>query len=161
MISRIYGKHIKPNEKTIRWIFNGRWVGGCQWGLVLQVRMLVNASGMLRMQDQPIFLQWVHSTAVFVCASRVFLPSLLPCFLSLPRSLMYVMMWSCDASSLLPFLLLWLSFLSLLRVVVVWSSEWVRGDGSCRVVLSILLSRISRAIYRVEEEIVEWIPGWI
>ena len=35
--------------------FDGKWVGGYRGGLVLEVRMLVNASGMLRMQDQLIF----------------------------------------------------------------------------------------------------------
>ena len=41
--------------KRIRLIFDGKWVGGYRGGLVLEVRMRVNASGMLRMLDQPIF----------------------------------------------------------------------------------------------------------
>jgi len=53
-----YGNSIKLNEQTktkIRLIFYGKWVGGYRGGLVLEVRMLVNASGMLRILDQPIF----------------------------------------------------------------------------------------------------------
>ena len=38
-----------------RLIFYGKLVGGYRRGLILEVRMLVNASGMLRMQDQLIF----------------------------------------------------------------------------------------------------------
>ena len=55
----IYGNSIKPNDKSKttkkRLFFYGKWVGGYRGGLVLEVRMLVNASGMLRMPDQPMF----------------------------------------------------------------------------------------------------------
>ena len=52
----ICGNSIKPNETTNKWfVFDGKWVGGFPGGLVLEVRMLVNASSMLPMPDQPTF----------------------------------------------------------------------------------------------------------
>ena len=45
----------KIDEINFRWIFDRKWIGGYRGGLVFEVWMLVNASGMLRMQDQPIF----------------------------------------------------------------------------------------------------------
>ena len=42
---------MKKQKQNIWLIFDGKWVGGYWGGLVLEVRMLVNASGMLRMPD--------------------------------------------------------------------------------------------------------------
>ena len=47
----IYGNSIKPKTQ-IAIVLDGKWVGGYRGGLILEVRMLVNASSMLRMPDQ-------------------------------------------------------------------------------------------------------------
>ena len=71
----IYGNSIKLNEQTetnIRLIFCGKWVGGYRGGLVLEVRMLVNASGMLRMPDQPIFWKIAKPGSSYFSEKTVF-----------------------------------------------------------------------------------------
>ena len=50
----------------------GKWVGGYRGGLVLEVHIIVNASGMLQMQDQPIFCKLPKSESCYFSEKTVF-----------------------------------------------------------------------------------------
>ena len=63
---------MKTHQFNSRLIFYGKWVGGCLGGLVLEVRMLVNASSMLRMQDQPLFWKIAKPGSSYFSEKTVF-----------------------------------------------------------------------------------------
>ena len=72
----MYGNNVKRNEQNnennSRWTFYTKGVGGYRGGLVLEVPMLVNASGMLQIPDQPICIKLTQSDNCYFFEEAVF-----------------------------------------------------------------------------------------